>query len=82
MATIIEFDQRYFTERSALAEIPHMGVPGFRIAVHPGTHRNPSTGEWEPRDEYRLQLLTDRPVPVLKQLKRLHPVRTFRVVQL
>lgn len=81
MATIIEFDRRYFKQAAAAADVPDMGVTGFRVVPHPSAHRNPCTGAWEPWTEYRLQLHTDRPLPVLKQLKRLHPLRTYRVIE-
>lgn len=68
MATIIEFDQRYFRESAAVAAIPDMGVAGFTPVPH-------GTAEW------RLRLRTDRPLPVLKQLKRLFPLRTYRVLE-
>lgn len=85
MATIIEFDQRYFKERSAIADVPHMGTPGWRVVSVLGHHKNPANGEWEEYTEWRLQLHTDRPLPVLKQLERLDRslgrLRTYRVVE-
>jgi hypothetical protein len=68
MATIIEFDQRYFRESAAVAAVPDMGVSGFSPVPH-------GTAEW------RLRLRTDRPVPVLKELKRRYPLRTYRVLE-
>ena len=73
MATVIEFDQRYRTEREAVANIPYMGVIGWKVV---GTF-----GESE-RDGYRLQLTTDRPIPVLKFLRKTFPLYTFRVIRL
>jgi hypothetical protein len=67
MATIIEFDRRYFREREALGDVPDMGITGFRVV--------PQGPEW------RLQLHTERAVAVLKHLKRLYPLRTYRVLQ-
>lgn len=77
MTTVIECTRRYLSERAAVADIPHMATPGFRVAVYPSRRRDACTGEWRDCEEYRLQLYTERPVPVLKALKRAHPDRTF-----
>lgn len=67
MATVIKFDRRFFSPKGAAAGIPQMGVTGWRVVPH-------GSKEW------RLQLETTRAVPVVKQLQRLFPLYTFRVL--
>ena len=69
MATIIEFDQRYTTEGEAARAIPHIGTDGWRIT--------PGAG-----DGYQLRLeLRSQAEHTVKLLRRLFPLRTFRVTQ-
>jgi hypothetical protein len=68
MATLVQLDRRYRTEKEAIAFIPYLPCAQWRVVKE---------GSW-----LHLQFVTDRPgASILKAFAKLHPAHTYRVLE-